>query len=56
MSDFEKIKEELPSKEKIFISLIDRKVSGKKYEHAVNVWKKNWNDNDEKLAQIVSKI
>ena len=40
MSDFEKFKEELPSKEKIFSSLTDRKITDKEYERVLNVWKK----------------
>ena len=41
MSDFEKFKEELPSKEKFYSSLADRKISHKKYEHVLNVWQKS---------------
>ena len=41
MSDFEKFKEELPSKEKFYSSLADRKISDKKYEHVLNVWQKS---------------
>ena len=37
MSDFEKFEEVLPSKEKFYSSLTDRKISGKEFEH---VWKK----------------
>ena len=33
MSEFEKFKEELPSKEKFYGSLTDRKISDKEYEH-----------------------
>ena len=40
MSGFEKFKEELPSKEKFYSSLTDRKISDKEYEHVLNVWKK----------------
>ena len=40
MSNFEKFKEELPSKEKFYSSLTDRKISGKEYEHFLNVWNK----------------
>ena len=32
MTDFEKFKEELPSREKFYSSLIDRKISDKEYE------------------------
>ena len=38
MSDFEKFKEELPSKEKFYSSLTDRKITGKEQEHVCNVW------------------
>ena len=40
MNDFEKFKEELPSKKKFYSSLTDRKISDKEYEHVLNVWKK----------------
>ena len=40
ISGFEKFKEELPSKEKFYSLLTDRKISGKEYEHVLNVWKK----------------
>ena len=40
MGDFEKLKEELPSKEKFYSSLTDGKSSEKEYEHVVNVWNK----------------
>ena len=40
MSDFEKFKEELPNKEKFYSCLTDRKITGKEYEHVLNVWKK----------------
>ena len=42
MSDFEKFKEELPSKEKFYSSLTEKlvtKISDKEYEHVLNVWK-----------------
>ena len=35
-----KIKKELPSKEKLYSSLADRKISDKEYEHVFNVWNK----------------
>ena len=38
-NDFEKFKEELPSKEKFYSLLIDGKISDKEYEHVFNVWK-----------------
>ena len=37
MSDFEKCTEELPSKEKFYSSLTDRKISDKEYEHVLNI-------------------
>ena len=37
MSDFEKFKKELLSKEKFYNSLTDRKISDKEYEHVFNV-------------------
>ena len=37
-SDFEKFKEELPSKEKCYSSLAVTKISDKEYEHVLNVW------------------
>ena len=40
MNNFEKFKEELPSKKKFYSSLTDRKISDKEYEHVLNVWKK----------------
>ena len=44
MSDFEKFKEKLPSKEKFYSSLTGKKVdeqrSGKEDEHVLNVWEK----------------
>ena len=40
MSHFEKFKEELPSKEKFYSSLTDKKITNKEYEHVLNVWKK----------------
>ena len=40
MSDFEKLKDELPCKEKFNSSLTDKKNSSKKYDHVLNFWKK----------------
>ena len=37
MSDFEKFKEKLPSKEKIYSSLTCRKINDKECEHVLNV-------------------
>ena len=39
MSDFEKFKKELTSKEKFYSSLTDRKITEKECEHVINVWK-----------------
>ena len=40
MSDFEKFKEELPSKEICYSSLTGKKISGKECKHDLNVWNK----------------
>ena len=40
MSDYEKFKEELHSKENFSSSLKDRNITDKEYEHVFNVWKK----------------
>ena len=40
MSDFEKSKEELSSKEKFYSSLTGKKNSVKEYDHVVKVWNK----------------
>ena len=37
MTDFKKFKEELPSKEKFYSSLTDRKITDKECEHVLNV-------------------
>ena len=37
MNDFQKFKEELPSKEKLYSFLTDKKSSYKEYEHIVNI-------------------
>ena len=39
MSDFWTFKEKLPSKEKFYNFVTDRKISDKEYEY-INVWKK----------------
>ena len=39
ISDFEKFNEKLPSKEKFYSSLTDRKISDKEYEHVINAWR-----------------
>ena len=38
MSDFEKFKEEMPSKENFYISLTGKKVSDNVFELALKVW------------------
>ena len=40
MSDFEKFKEQLPSKEKFYSSLTGKKNSDKEYEQVLKVWNK----------------
>ena len=40
MSDFEKFKEELPSKVKFYSLLTDKKISGKESEDVINIWNK----------------
>ena len=40
MTDFEKFKEKLLSKEKFYSSLTGKKISDKEYDHVLNVWNK----------------
>ena len=40
MSNFKKVKEQLPSKEKFYSQLTGKKLSNKEYEHVFNVWNK----------------
>ena len=40
MSNFEKSKKELPTKEKFYSSSTGRKITDKEYEHVLNVWNK----------------
>ena len=40
MSNFEKFKEKLTSKEKFYSSLTSKKISSKEYEHVLKVWNK----------------
>ena len=40
MNDFEKFKEELPSKKKLYSSLTNKKNNEKEYEHVLNIWNK----------------
>ena len=40
MNDFEKFKEELPSKGKFYSSLTNRKITDKEYENVLNEWNK----------------
>ena len=56
MSDFEKFKEEMPSKEKFDSSLIDRRISEKEYEHVLNVCKKFKMKMTKKLSQRAFKM
>ena len=41
MNDFEKFKEQLPSKEKFHSSLTGKKISDKEFEHILKVWNKS---------------
>ena len=52
MSDFEKFKEELSSKEKFDSLLTDRNVSDKECERVLKLW----NENYERLSRAVLKI
>ena len=40
MKDFEKFREELPSKEKFYNALTNKRITDKEYEHLLNVWNK----------------
>ena len=40
MSDFEKFKKQLPSKEKFYSFLTGRKITDKEYQHVLNVQNK----------------
>ena len=40
MSDFEKFKEEFPSKEKFYSSLTGKKIKDKEYEYVLKAWNK----------------
>ena len=40
MSYFEKFMKKLPSKERFYISLTDRKITDKEYDHVLDVWNK----------------
>ena len=40
MTDFEKFKGQLPSKEKFYSSLIGKKISDKEYDHVYKIWNK----------------
>ena len=41
MSDFEKFKEQLPSKEKFYSLLAGKIISEKEYEHVLKIWNKS---------------
>ena len=56
MIDFENFKEELPGKEKFYRSLTDRKISEKEHEHVLKCLEKIWNENDERLSQLLFKM
>ena len=60
MSDFEKFKEQLPSKENFYSSLTVKKISDKEHKHVFNAWnkfvKQIWNENDERLSRFVFKM
>ena len=53
LNDFEKLKEELPSKEKFYSSLTGRKITDKENEH---VWNKFEIKKNERLSRLVFKI
>ena len=40
MKEFENFKEQLPSKEKFYSSLANKKITDKEYGHVLNVWSK----------------
>ena len=40
MTNFEKFREKLPSKEKFYSSLTGKKISDKEYDQVFNVWNK----------------
>ena len=40
MTDFEKFKGQLPSKEKFYNSLIGKKISDKEYDNVYKIWNK----------------
>ena len=40
MSDFEKLKEKLPSKEKFHSLLTNKEINDNEYEHVIEVWNK----------------
>ena len=48
LSDFEKFKKQLPSKEKFNSFLISKKISGKEYKHDLKVWNKFEKKNKER--------
>ena len=56
MRAFQTFKEELPNKEKFYSSSTDQTLAGKEYEHAFNVWKNIWNENNERLSRLVFKM
>ena len=48
LSDFEKFKKQLPSKEKFNSFLISKKITGKEYKHVLKVWNKFEKKNKER--------
>ena len=56
MSDFEKFKEVLLSKEKLYSSSTDRKIIDKEYNMFLMIEKKKWNENNERLSRLAFKM
>ena len=55
MSDFEKFKEELPSKKRFYSLLTGRIITDKEYEYVFNVQNK-FDKNDERLSRLAFKM
>ena len=53
LCNFEKVKDKLPSRERFYSPLTNRKINEKEYEHVLNVWK---NENNGRLARLVLKM
>ena len=58
MNDFEKFKEVLLSKEKLYSSSTDRKIIDKEYSMFLMIEKKKkkWNENNERLSRLAFKM